>query len=131
MSQKKGLIIISDDEKAVRKLIKRMLIKNSLADENNILLFPDSNKAWEHISTLTESPRIVISSVDIDTTKRKDMNGFDLLTETKGKFPNVIFIIMSGTHSYNKEAEEKGANYFLAKPFNVNEFSSALEKCGL
>jgi|GEM_PF-2814585 len=113
-------VIIVDDDEAVGDVIVRMLTARKLAAKGSDIpiLFASSDKAWEYISQLPEKPRIVFSSVDIDTSARGQMNGLNLLEAVKNLFPGVIFISMSGTHSHQKEAMDKGANYFLPKPFS-------------
>ncbi|MDD5071689.1 MAG: response regulator [Patescibacteria group bacterium] len=115
------MIIIVDDEKSVREITARMLSKLSeeLAvstdDIPEVISFEKSDEAWEFISHLPEEPNIVFSSVDKDGAG--NMNGLDLLTVTKEKFPDVILVSMSGDPGYEEEAMERGADYFLAKPF--------------
>ena len=114
-------VIIVDDDEGMRKVLARILIKGGLATKSDIRVFPSSNEAWKHISQLTEKPRIVFSSVDIDTSARGQMNGLNLLVAVKNLFPDVIFISMSGTPSYRKDAMEGGADHFLAKPFSPED----------
>jgi len=114
-------VIIVDDDKAVGDVIARNIVAKNLATESDIRVFPSSSEAWKHISQLTEKPRIVFSSVDIDASAQGQMNGFDLLTATKEKFPDVIFVSMSGDPGYDEEARRRGADHFLAKPFSPED----------
>jgi CheY-like chemotaxis protein len=109
-------IIIVDDEETVVEVISRILASKSLAAEDDIVPFLTSDEAWKYISRLEEKPDIIISSVDMDGAGKT--NGFDLLTAVKKKFPDVIFVSMSGT-PFEEEAKRRGANYFLPKPFSV------------
>jgi len=112
-------VIIVDDEENVRKILVRMLSARKLAVESDIFLFASSGKAWDHISQLPEKPAIVISSVDMDGQGK--MNGLNLLTAVKEKFPDAIFVSMSGDPGFEEEAKGKGADYFLAKPFTMSD----------
>jgi YesN/AraC family two-component response regulator len=114
-------VIIVDDEKMVRKIIARIIIEIGLAKEEDICLLSSSDNAWEFISRLSEKPRIVFSSVDMNGAGK---NGLDLLAAVKEKFSDVVFVSMSGTHSYAGEAKRRGADCFLPKPFSVEDIKT-------
>jgi len=105
----------------VGDVIVRMLTARKLAAKGSDIpiLFASSDKAWDHISQLPEKPAIVISSVDMDGQGK--MNGLNLLTAVKEKFPDAIFVSMSGDPGFEEEAKGKGADYFLAKPFTMSD----------
>jgi len=109
-------IIIVDDDKCVLDVLTRMIRRVRPAVKNAIFSLGRSDVAWNRISIMEEGPFIVFSSVDMDG--QSEMSGLDLLTAVKQKFPDTIFVSMSGTHSYAEEAEQGGANYFLSKPFS-------------
>lgn len=56
-----------------------------------------------------------------------EMNGFELLTKIKEKYPNKICILMSGNPTYEKFARELGADAFLFKPFKLDDLVSTLQ----
>ncbi len=65
---------------------------------------------------------MVISDVDMP-----DMNGFELMSRVKEKYPEMIFIIMSGIAEYEKQSQLAGASAFLAKPFEINDLFSIVQ----
>ena len=115
-------VIIVDDEENVRKILTRMILKILLPTKSDTLSFErfeKSDEAWDRISKLPEKPYIVFSSVDMDGQGK--MNGLNLLTAVKEKFPDAIFVSMSGDPGFEEEAKGKGADYFLAKPFTMSD----------
>ncbi len=71
--------------------------------------------AWDYIQKGNEVD-IVISDVDMP-----QINGFELMSRVKEKYPDKIFIIMSGVSGYEERSRRQGASAFLAKPFEIND----------
>lgn len=77
--------------------------------------FDNGRLAWDYISGGGEVD-IVISDVDMP-----DMDGFELMAKVKDKYPDKIFIIMSGIYDNEEKSQMAGADGFLAKPFEIND----------
>ncbi len=88
--------------------------------DNRVLAFEDGLTAWEHLKT-SDSADIVISDVNMP-----GMNGFDLLSRIKRRFPKKICILVSGNPENESTAKFLGADLFLAKPFSMNELTQTL-----
>jgi len=86
-----------------------------------VLSFENSRLAWEYIQQGGEVD-IVISDVDMP-----GINGFELMTKVRKKYPEKIFIIMSGVSDYEKKSRAEGADAFLAKPFEINDLFSIVQ----
>lgn len=104
--------LIIDDESLARKRIKRLL---SMAGNVKLLEeCSDGETAVEKIISL--KPDFIFIDV-----KMKDMTGFDVLSEIKGK-SNPLPIFVSAFHDYACHAFDSQAFDFLLKPFDDSRF---------
>ena len=117
MEERPNIAVIDDDEQ-VRHLITQMLL---LRKSCNVFSFENGFLAWETLKKDLE-PDVILSDADMP-----DMNGFELLSRIKERFPDKTFILMSGNPSYAKAAKELGADVFLEKPFQMEDLLEALQ----
>lgn len=87
----------------------------------DVVSFENSYSAWLYLEG-TESADIVVSDAEMP-----EMNGFELVSRIKQKFPGKICILMSGNPANEKKATDIGADAFLAKPFSVNDLFSIVQ----
>ena len=83
--------------------------------------FDNGRLAWEYIDTGGEVD-IVISDVDMP-----EMDGLELMERFREKYPDKIFIIMSGVSDNERKSQMAGADAFLAKPFEINDLFSIVQ----
>ena len=101
-----------EDNKLIRELIVNVFM---YCVNRNVLSFENGVEAWDYLASHGRAD-IVVADVDMP-----QMNGFELLSKIKKKFPRKICIIMSGDPANEKSAKELGADSFLAKPFNLKD----------
>ncbi len=65
---------------------------------------------------------MVISDVDMP-----EMDGFELMEKFKARYPEKVFIIMSGVSENEKKSRKSGATGFLAKPFEINDLFNIVQ----
>lgn len=58
-------------------------------------------------------------------------SGYDLLNAVKGRGLNSKIVVISAYDSESTKAVEKGADYFVAKPFTGKQISSVLGMLGI
>ena len=112
-------IVVVEDELELKNLIVDMmdLFLDVKADS-----FDNGLSAWQHIKE--NKITIIISDIDMP-----GMNGLELLRSVKAQFPETIFLCMSGRAMEHKEkAKELGAEYFIPKPFEINDFVEVVKK---
>ena len=83
--------------------------------------FDSAYSAWLYIED-SKNIDIVLSDANMP-----EMDGFDLISRVKDKYPNKICIIMSGNPANEQAAKEHGADAFLAKPFSVNDLFNIVQ----
>jgi len=83
--------------------------------------FGSGTNAWDYISDGGEAD-IVISDVDMP-----GMGGFELMEKVREKYPDKVFIIMSGIAGYENRSKKEGADGFLAKPFEINDLFNIVQ----
>ncbi len=110
--------MVVDDDSLIRDLTVTAL---TYCVNREVKSFDSGKLAWKYIQDGGDVD-IVISDVDMP-----DMNGFDLMTKVKEKYPDKIFIIMSGVSEYEKKCQIAGASAFLAKPFEINDLFSIVQ----
>lgn len=112
-------MIVVDDEEMIRELL---IDAFELFLNRRVLAFSNAKDALTHIES--NNTNFVISDVDMPG----EINGLDLLHEVKKYRPDIIFISMSGNPRNAREAEVRGADAFLAKPFKLNDLIKIVEK---
>ena len=114
-------ILIVDDSRAMRRLIKRSLRQ---AGFMNI----DSDEAANGIEALekfaTFLPHLVLSDWNMP-----EMSGIELLRTLNTQYAdvNLGFITSQVTQDMRMQAQESGALFFLSKPFTVDKLKWTLE----
>lgn len=104
--------MVVDDDTQIRDLTVTAL---TYCVNRQVMSFDDPLTAWDYIQKGNKVD-IVISDVDMPK-----INGFELMNRVKEKYPDKIFIIMSGVSEYEETSRTQGASAFLAKPFGIND----------
>ncbi|ACN13824.1 sigma-54 dependent DNA-binding response regulator [Desulforapulum autotrophicum HRM2] len=108
----KPRIVIIDDEPITLKQLRRILEKEGYG----VSAFSNPQRALQH---LEQAPcDLVISDVQMPL-----MNGMDLMTRVKARFPDTEVILITGYASLDGavEATKEGAFYYLEKPFTPTQ----------
>jgi DNA-binding NtrC family response regulator len=115
-------ILVIDDDGALRKMLSA-----TLAHFGHVVI--EAKEGKEGLALFR------ISNVDLVLTDMvmPEMEGFEVLTELKGKFPSMKVIAMSGggrLHSmdYLKMAELLGAAEVLPKPFSSETLMATINR---
>ncbi len=118
---KKYQIMVADDESSVRGILRDLIL--ALGDEYVVYSAADSFEALHMLQSLP----LDLALIDIFM---PGLNGFDLLKETRGKYPDVMMVVITGQPSYKMvlEALRLGATDFLAKPISLAELRKILAK---
>lgn len=112
-------IVIIDDEPITLKQLRRILEK----DGHHVAAFSNPQRALKHIES---SPcQLVISDVRMPT-----MNGMELMTRVKARFPETEVILITGYASLDGavEATKEGAFYYLEKPFTPDQVRNRVDQ---
>ncbi len=105
-------IVILDDEPITLKQLRRILEK----DGYQVSAFSNPQRALQHIE---QAPcHLLISDVRMPT-----MDGFEVMTRVKARFPDTEVILITGYASLDGavEATKEGAFYYLEKPFTPDQ----------
>lgn len=112
MAQRKGTILIVDDEKAVRKLLHKRLKSEGYHCEQ-------AGNADEALARLEDSSTDLVL-LDIKTPGK---SGMELLTEIKERYHDAAVIMTTGTSGIATaiESTRQGAYDYVTKPFDLDE----------
>ena len=113
-------IVVVDKDKLAREFTVDVL---EFCINRSVKAFERCNEAWEYIRSNGSNAHIVITESDLP-----EMTGFDLLAKIKTSYPEKTCIIMSQSHTHEKQAEDLGADAFLAKPFYVDEIFEIVQR---
>lgn len=105
-------IAVVDDDRPTREFVANVLM---YCVNRAVLAFGNGDELWAHLEA-QNSIDIILSDVEMP-----QMDGLTLLTKFKQKYPEKVFIVMSGDNRYEKSARNLGADAFLVKPFKVND----------
>lgn len=109
-------VIIVDDEKAGRKLIKEYL-----ADFKDLILLEEANNGVDAVKIINKfKPDLVFLDIQMP-----GMTGFDVLTHLE-EMPQIIF--STAYDEYALKAFEVHAVDYLLKPYTKERFAKAIEK---
>ena len=106
-------VIIIDDDHLVRDFAVHTI---EYGVNRKVIAFDSGFHAWKFFQHYPHMVDVVIADVNIP-----EMDGIELLTEFKQKYPDKIFVITTSNASYETLAGRLGADAFLLKPFDINE----------
>jgi two-component system alkaline phosphatase synthesis response regulator PhoP len=110
-------ILIVDDDPLIRNLLGQIL---EPFEEKGVALLMADNGMVAIVSVKKENPELVF--LDVMMPK---MNGFEVCNILKNdlKMKDVYIIILSakGQEIDKHKAKETGADFYITKPFNINE----------
>jgi DNA-binding NtrC family response regulator len=112
-------ILVVDDEKHVRALFERVLVKEGYQVEC-------AASGSEAIDKLASSSfDLVVTDLKMD-----GIDGLDLIKKGKRAKQDLPFVLISGygTAQTARLAAEEGADVFLMKPIDITELKSAVKK---
>ena len=117
---KKGRILITDDEKDIRELLKDFL-------DNEGYECQLAANAYEALEKFKSEGSFDIIMSDI---RMPGKSGLELLAEAKQIDPDVMVIMISAVKDIESaiSAMEKGAYDYVSKPFKLNEVAFAASK---
>jgi DNA-binding NtrC family response regulator len=111
-------ILIVDDDSTLRTALFRVLTR----------------KGFQVLTAATVSEAQSLAATNIDLAildvQLPDGNGLDLMTQFKNRYQNAEVIILTGNGSIEMavQATQRGAYHFIPKPFNLDEFTSIVDK---
>ena len=116
----KKKILIIDDSKAMRLIVRRTLRQAGLGD-HDVIEAADGKEGFAMIQK--DSPDLVISDWNMP-----EMNGFELLTELRKQAIAVKFgfVTTEGTAEMRSAASDAGALFLITKPFTPEMFRDTL-----
>jgi len=116
---KKVIVLMLDDEPIVGKRLKPAVERMGCEVE----VFEDPREALQRIDEKTFD--IVVTDIRMD-----EIDGIEVLERVKKKSPRTKVIMITGyaMMALAREAMEKGAYDFIAKPFTPEELRKAIAK---
>jgi two-component system chemotaxis response regulator CheY len=113
-------ILIVDDSKAMRMIVRRQLNEIGLAESE----FFEAGDGIQGIAAIKEhKPDLVLSDWNMP-----EMNGIEMLEalNAEGVEVKLGFVTSESQPTYKERAVEAGALFLIAKPFNADTFRRAL-----
>ncbi len=115
----KPWIFVVDDEESLREYLSILLSKNGY----NVRTFASGPALLDALHE--QSPDLILLDL-----KMPEMDGIQVLERVRALDPNLPVIIMTayGTIQSAIEAIQKGAFYYITKPFEVSELKIQIQK---
>ena len=119
MTKKNRHIFIIDDDKSIRWVLEKILIKNNFT----VSSFVDAESMLNDLESIT--PNVIISDI-----RMPGINGTDMLEQVKREYPKIPIIMMSAFSDLETTVMslKKGAYEYVTKPFDINEIAALVEK---
>jgi len=122
MRQKlQGKVLIVDDEEALTWTMMRALLKQANGYEVMV-----ANSGQEALEILERNPiDVVVSDV-----RMPDIDGLQLLSEIKKRYPQTKVILMTayGSPEMRKEASRRGSIFYIEKPFEIDRLNELIRR---
>ena len=117
MEQRK--ILIADDDHIEKESLATILQREGY----ETITAGDGKEAWEKIQQ--SPPDLVLTDL-----KMPYLNGLELLSEIKAKYPEIEVVIITGYATVESaiNAMKVGAIDYISKPFNVEEVKIIIKK---
>jgi len=119
-------VLLVDDNKAMRLTVRRTLFETGV---NNLCVEEAENGSDALAKLRSVAPDIIFSDWNMP-----EMGGVDLLRELRSRGCDVPFGFITcepPTPQMRERAFEAGAQFMLAKPFNVQRFRAELDAAGV
>jgi CheY-like chemotaxis protein len=111
-------IAVVDDDNMFLEMT-RMIVSYDI--DENVVSFQSGKAAWDHMEG-HDSANIILSDINMP-----GMDGLQLLSQIKQKYPTKICIMMSGDPDNELPVRKLGADGFLNKPFQASELLSMIQ----
>ncbi|MEM7604830.1 MAG: response regulator [Myxococcota bacterium] len=115
-------ILVVDDSKAMRMIVRRSLRKCSLPGGIEVVEADNGQNGLTQLDA--EHPDLVLSDWNMP-----EMTGIEFLEQVRadGKTTRFGFITSESTDEMKERARNAGADFFISKPFTVEALQQALE----
>lgn len=119
-------ILLIEDSTTDAKLVLRAFDKNSR--RKRVITSMDGSEAMAYLKKLKDGPKPHLILLDLNLPKK---DGWQVLAECKGDanlkaIPIVVFTT-SQSESEAKRCYDLGANSFVTKPYDLDEFQRAID----
>ena len=114
-------ILIVDDSKPRRHLVKRTMLRAGYEDHDYV----EAGDGLQAMDLIYENqPDLILADWNMP-----NMNGLELLQTVRKDYPNIKlgFVTSEQTDEMIQIASENGALFTIGKPFTVEAFQDALE----
>jgi two-component system, chemotaxis family, chemotaxis protein CheY len=113
-------VLLVDDNKAMRLMVRRTLLETGMTN----LQVEEAENGSDALAKLNEvAPDIILSDWNMP-----EMGGVDLLRELRSRGCDIPFgfVTPEVTPQMRERAIEAGAQFLIAKPFNIERFRDVL-----
>lgn len=111
-------IMVVDDDMQFRSMAETLLTFQMQAD---VMAVESGNEALSQLES-KNCVDIILSDINMP-----GMNGLELLSLIKAKYPAKKCILMSGDPGNEKAAREHGADAYINKPFHIREIDDLIK----
>ncbi len=113
-------VIIIDDDQLVRNFAVHTI---EYGTNRKVATFESGFHAWEFIQTQPEAADVIIADANIP-----DMDGLELLSQVKSRYPDKKFVITTSNPDIENAANQLGADAFLLKPYDIDDLFTLIRK---
>lgn len=113
-------IVVVDDDQLVRDFAVHTI---EYGINRKVTTFDNGFNAWQFVENQPEDTDIIIADANIP-----DMDGMELLSKVKEKFPEKKFVITTSNPDFENTAYQMGADAFLTKPYDVNDLFTIVQQ---
>lgn len=113
-------VVIIDDDQLVRNFAVHTI---EYGTNRKVVTFDSGFQAWQFIDSNPGQVDIIIADANIP-----DMDGMELLSQVKSKFPEKKFVITTSNPDIEKAAYQLGADAFLMKPYDIDDLFILIER---
>ena len=113
-------VIVIDDDQLVRNFAVHTI---EYGINQKVRTFDNGFEAWQSLQNQPNDIDIIIADANIP-----DMDGLELLSQVKQKYPKKKFIITTSNPKIENTALKMGADAFLSKPYDANDLFAIVKQ---
>ena len=119
------ILLVVDDNPDIISLVSMMALRILGGDKCQIISGRNGQEGLELLQAAESMPDVIISNL-----RMPQMDGLTFLREVRARpqWSDIHLVMMSATQTAEArhQAAASGAEFFLAKPFNLNDFKDLL-----
>ncbi|MDE3075174.1 MAG: response regulator [Chloroflexota bacterium] len=117
-------ILVVDDDSSLREALAAVVADAAGVEPRT---FCDGYLVLEDLAASESDSSRILAFIDVEMPV---LDGMSLVRQLKSRYPHAVVVMMSANRKYRESAYLAGADYFLHKPFELDEMIGLIDRFG-